>query len=116
MDNYPNKQTEPVCKFGPGGDFVSFWPAEKEREEYAAKNGGFEEPSHPAPDSTIKGDSQFSGEPMLFADDWRVGAAVRHKPKHGIRAHHRTATKRATVQFPRQGSLFNANFKSAKSA
>jgi hypothetical protein len=28
MDSHPQKQAEPGSKFGPGGDFLSFWPKE----------------------------------------------------------------------------------------
>jgi hypothetical protein len=31
MDNHPEKQIEPVCRFGPGGDFVSNWPPQNKR-------------------------------------------------------------------------------------
>jgi hypothetical protein len=26
MNNGRDERIEPVCKFGPGGDYVSFWP------------------------------------------------------------------------------------------
>ena len=31
MDRDKDKQIEPVCRFGPGGDFVSVWPGEAVR-------------------------------------------------------------------------------------
>ncbi len=30
MDSEADKQFEPVCRFGPGGDFVSIWPESSE--------------------------------------------------------------------------------------
>ena len=62
-----------------------------------------------------------SEEPGLFADDWRIGTAVKHKPNNRIRAHRATAKKRAcvgsAVPFDEsQGTLFELDFKGAKTA
>lgn len=38
MDSRFDKPTEPVCKFGPGGDFTSFWPGEPSRLSEPAPN------------------------------------------------------------------------------
>ncbi len=156
--------TEPLCKFGPGGDFVYFWPAKpgmkpssltkllnklvpivaaqpqhkpqqqephiaqtpaepitqiiasKEEFENAANNNTGDKTTHPAPATIIKGDSIFTGQPMLFPDDSRTRKRADHKPKHRVRTHRRTAKKRHTAGLAGQGSLFEANFKSAKTA
>jgi hypothetical protein len=166
MENAGHERFEPLCKFGPGGDFVWFWPSEPSESaglspnslgkllarlgeimngllsshpgaaampgvidgstnrilrgegnlEYAHENFKTDETTYAASSSITGGDSGFSGEPMLFADDWRVGRRVRHKPKHHIRAYRRTAKKRTTVSGCGQGSLFDADLRSAKSA
>jgi len=167
MENRLNKQIEPVCKFGPGGDFVSAWPKEptsslkpapnrlakllnsiaeiinatlgsefdsvtevptdiapqanrilyqEEKLKYAVKNSEANEPPHTTSATIIKSNSPLSGEPMLFADDWGVGSRVGHKSKHRIRTYRRTAKKRHALSLPGQGSLFEADFKSAKTA
>ena len=161
MDRYPNRQIGPICKFGPGGDFISIWPSEqssqfstnrltkllaslnkiidklvgpesytdlavptdiqttaglvladKEKLEYAASNGA-DEPAYTTPITIIKSNSRFSAEPMLFADDCRIGIATIHQPKHSIRAYRRTAKKRSALGLCLQGSLFEINLKSA---
>jgi len=38
MDNLSNEQNEPVCRFGPGGDFVSFWPKQHSPSRKAVPN------------------------------------------------------------------------------
>ena len=130
MDSRLNKQIEPVCRFGPGGDFISVWPSEPQRFSLASKNIPFRKeileytagttrangPAYPAPATVIKGDSLFPDEPMLFTDDWRVGLRAGHKPKHHIRAYRRAVKKRPALVLAGQGSLFDANFKSAKTA
>ena len=164
MNNNPNKQIEsaerrdfargePICRFGPGGDFVSVWPPQsqplkkqpakllsrlneiitsligstsKENLEYVVESstgksaGGRDfamgEPAYSTPTAAIKSDSRFSGRTLLFADDCRTGFGTDNKPKHNIRAYRRTAKKRPVISFADHGSLFEANFKSAKTA
>jgi len=38
MDNHFDEQNEPVCRFGPGGDFVSFWPPRHSASRKAVPN------------------------------------------------------------------------------
>lgn len=167
MESRLNKQIEPICKFGPGGDFVSVWPKEptfslkpapnrltkllnsiaeiinatlgsefdsatevptdiapetnrilyhEEKLKYAAKNTKADKPAYPTAATVIKNNRRLSSEPMLFADDWGVGGRAGHKSKHHIRAYRRTAKKRPALSLPGQGSLFEANFKSARTA
>ncbi len=167
MESRLNKQIEPVCKFGPGGDFVSVWPpefpesprpvpnrlaklltslseiittllglelntasavpanirrltgrilAKREKLKYAAKNTKADKPAYPTAATVTKNDRWFSSGPMLVADDWGIGSRAGHKSKHGVRAHRRTAKKRPALSLPGQGSLFEANFKSARTA
>ncbi len=167
MDIDKDRDVGPLCKFGPGGDFISVWPKEpagfyeqegnslarlldsigqimtamlgsefemssalssrnyhltdhilleKEKLEYAASNNKADERTYTASTSIIESNRRFQGEPMLFADDCRISLRTGHKPKHRIRTHHRIAKKRPTVILPGQGSLFETDFKSAKTA
>jgi hypothetical protein len=34
MDNHINQQIEPVCRFGPGGDFIFGWPSKPQASVY----------------------------------------------------------------------------------
>ncbi|GAH28442.1 unnamed protein product, partial [marine sediment metagenome] len=38
MDSRLDNQIEPVCKFGPGGDFVSVWPGEAQQSRQPLTN------------------------------------------------------------------------------
>jgi len=105
MNERVNNQTEPLCRVGPGGDFVSLWPAENQPNSNCT-----------TPIRVVKGDCRFSGEPMLFADDWLTGVRVCHKSKHSIRTYSRAAKKKSSHDSSGQGSLFEADFKSAKTA
>jgi hypothetical protein len=167
MDNHFNKQNEPVCRFGPGGDFVSFWPKqhstsrkpvpnslalllerlakiintklspdfdasadspkntpqpqtltlpEKGNLKYEVKHAKSEKPVNTAPTPGINSNCDLQVQPMLFPDDRRVSISTGHKPKHRIRTYRRTAKKKAPVQLPGQGSLFEADFRCAKTA
>jgi hypothetical protein len=66
--------------------------------------------------SAIKHNRWICDQPGLFADDWRAGAAGKHKQNHGIRAH-RAAAKKGACFAPAEGrTLFDADSKSAKTA
>ena len=53
-------------------------------------------------------DSILADQPLLFADDRRIGRIAAVKPKHRIRAPRRVAKKRIPVGPVEQGSLFDA--------
>ena len=167
MDESFNEQFEPVCRFGPGGDYISVWPSqhsksprsapnrlagllerlseiittkllpnfdaaadaptnthcstapalrEKGNLEYEVESTESDKPANPAPVAVIEDNRQFQGQTMLFPDDSRAGRPTVHKPKYRIRTYHRTAKKKPALQLPGQGSLFEADFKSAKTA
>jgi hypothetical protein len=167
MDNLSNEQNEPVCRFGPGGDFVSFWPKqnstsrnavpnslalllerlakiintrltpdfdasadsakkthqpqtlslpEKGKLKYEVKHAKSEKPTDAETTAVIKSNCDLQDQQMLFPDDRRVSIPTGHKPKHRIRAYRRTPKKKAPVQLPGQGSLFEADFRCAKTA
>jgi hypothetical protein len=140
----------PICRFGPGGEYVTNWPLEWEDPTsrpqglftkllnmfvgmiealrgnmseqgipyYVSKGRSIEPPrrTYAAAGTVIKHNRWICDQPGLFADDWRAGAAVKHKPKHIIRAH-RAAGKKGTCFAPAEGrTLFDADFKSAKTA
>lgn len=160
---------EPICKFGPGGDYVRTWspktagkadpvgavenPLRKVLERLAdiiganvniASVSGIEvdgpreiaareivseerEEDHVAADNksgtgnaeTI-GDAQappaVRAEPLLFADDSRIGSGGRRKSNYRIRAHRKTARKRAAQKIDGQGTLFETDCTSQSAA
>jgi hypothetical protein len=165
-------QIEPVCKFGPGGDYVSFWPSkpgrygqsgltrllnklaqliaappssltrdtlvratsppvpgrashqptdrhivrQKEELENAVTRRDCLKPTDPTSTPTITSNSLFSGQPVLFPNHSGARPGAVHKPKHRIRAYRRAAKKAPALRLPRQGSLFEAHFSSARTA
>jgi hypothetical protein len=159
-------QIEPLCKFGPGGDFEEAWRPEPpevcemssrfirllsavfevfavvlgfrrsnahvifgntardrglidfdmEKARNAAESSRLRNTAY-APAATVAQDGgAVSGEQMLFPDLGGDGVRAGHKPKHGVRAYRRTSKKRSAVRFGKQGSLFEGQFKSAKTA
>ena len=66
--------------------------------------------------TVVEADSRLPGEPLLFADDIRAGMRIRNKSKHHVRAHRRTTKKRHGLHIIGQGSLFDADGKSARIA
>jgi len=85
------------------------------------RRAGIRRGAYAAAGSVAEHNCGVSDQPGLFADDWRAGAAVKHKPNNRIRAHRTTAKKRASVgsavPFDEgQGTLFELDFKGAKTA
>ncbi len=129
MDADRDKQIEPLCKFGPGGDFVSIWPKESIVSSQELPNclgkllssvsktiSTSADSVYLAPTTVTKSNRFVSGEPMLFPDDCRISLRTGHKPKPRIRAYRRTAKKRPAFGSSVQGSLFETDFKGAKTA
>lgn len=155
MDGDAGGRIEPVCKFGPGGDFVSVWPATggksaascsgwlskllnklaqaiatepigavrggerilyRKQEFENALRGSSHEPTDAETATIIKGDNVFCGGAMLFANDGGTGGRIRYKPKHRIRTYRRAAKKRSSDGLPGQGTLFETDFGSARTA
>lgn len=69
-----------------------------------------------APAADIKSYQHFSKQQMLFSDDCGVGESNINKPKHNIRAHRKVTRKGPALHIAGQNTLFDDNFKSAKSA
>ena len=161
-----NTEAEPLCQFGPGGDFIAVWLPEppessassnllakllasaveivamvlglertgshvplrsafgsneltvchKDEDENAVRTGKAYDKTDSAPTTASEDDSSLSGEPMLFPDLGRDGIRIRHKPKHCIRTYRRTAKKRLAVRSSQHGSLFESQFRSARTA
>jgi hypothetical protein len=164
MNNQPNKKNEPLCRFGPGGDFVWSWEPNQEPLDYSrsgpivelvrciietisallslefvnedtslnCRGGLILHSKETVSDECYDGrnsvlidteknpasqiNKPFPGEPMLFPDFRGTGIKAWHKPKHGIRAHRRTAKKRTPVSLSGQGTLFGADAQSARTA
>jgi len=105
MDRYISEQIEFVCKFGPGGDFVSFWPDETS------------ESTQPAVLTAATGCRlHIRSQPLLFPDDSRNKLRAGHKPRHIFRVYNRADKKRPAPNAAGQDLLFEAGFKNAKTA
>jgi hypothetical protein len=161
-NNFP---IDPLCRFGPGGDFTSVWPQDKldishpqenvlskvlgsiaeimeavltpEMQDGSIeitypkvtsrriifpkgqlKNAEIYEPktTHAQTTTALKDNSQLSGQPMLFPDDYGISDTTGHKQKHRVRTPGRIKKKKAPVSIFGQGSLFEDNLQSAKTA
>jgi hypothetical protein len=161
-----DRQAEPLCKFGPGGDFIAVWQPEasesyepsnclaklltsavevvavvlglkraspyvflrnafcsdeltvcrKEKAKNAVENSEAHDTTDPAPTTATEDGGLFSGEPMLFPNLSRNGSRIKHQPKHRIRTYRRASKKGSALRFSKQGSLFESQFKSARTA
>jgi len=96
---------------------------EQENKSYESneRGAGIRRGAYAAAGPVAEHNCGLSDQPGLFADDWRAGAAAKHKPNNRIRAHRTTAKKRAsvgtTVSFDEgQGTLFELDFQGAKTA
>ena len=139
MDSGANKKFQPVCRFGPGGDFVSIWPESSQfqlpsqnrllkilaclNEIIAGVLGSEFNPlsaaapkAQPIPAARFDQSRKSQAQPMLFPDDSRIGLRAAHKPRHRIRAHHRTIKKRPCIDPAEQGLLFAPDIKIARTA
>jgi hypothetical protein len=170
-----NRQIEPLCKFGPGGDFVAAWRPEpleisemsnrfvrllqsvfevfvglvekgsgtfsarrapgrsdrrhrtrflpddlivfdREKVIHDAEIRRIGDRTHAKAVATVENGRAFAREPMLFPDLGGNGGRPKHKPKHRIRTYRRVAKKGPALRFGEQGSLFEGQFPSAKTA
>jgi hypothetical protein len=116
-------QAEPLCKFGPGGDFITAWQPEltkpsgpQEKAKDVVANSKTNSTVNSAPDATIEDGRVLSREPMLFPDNSRVSSRIKHKPKYRIRTYRRAAKKRFAFGPSEQGSLFELDFQRARTA
>jgi hypothetical protein len=111
MKNGTHKQFGPVCRFGPGGDFVSIWPASLESQPSLGKSRcAFEDveakkPAHQLSAMFGKG-HPFSGQPVLFPDDDQIGLKVSQRPAIRAVGRRRTTGKHFRVDVDKQYLLF----------
>jgi hypothetical protein len=121
MNGGTNKRIEPVCRFGPGGDFVAVWPEHLELQppswklQYAFKDIGAEKRSHRSSAAVSKCNSFSSEQPMLFPDD-RVGPQAAYRPTLRTQARRRTTEKRIRVDTAEQNLLFTDDIRIARTA
>lgn len=167
MFNFKNKKSidvnEPICKFGPGGDFSFGWPGgsyksaaivmpltvkfvgllneiigpvanrannirirrcdegvsslyQKDGQEDADRNHGRDMQTYVAASGTVKINPQFQGQPVLFPDDSGAGVRNGNKSKHSFRAHRRIARQRPAIGISWEGSLFETDITSVRTA
>ena len=159
------RHVEPLCKFGPGGDFEVTWQPEppevfemnrllrllsaafevlvfilglrrtaahiswmnaaegsevidfdREKARNEGQNRESRDPAYAPATAVADNGSALSAEPMLFPDLGRIGVRIKPKPKHRIRTYRRAAKKRPALEFWEQGSLFEGQFRSARTA
>jgi len=139
MTGERNTRIGPVCRFGPGGDFVSFWPRKllpfytvpKKRllRVFSAVSGMLGElfdtelvaAELPAAQNQTRVAAQGSAyqrraEPFLFPDVRLANSAVRRTQSHIARPHRRTLKKKPALAAPEQPTLFDADPQHAKTA
>ena len=115
----------PVCRFGPGGDYVSTWPTDWADLARQLKGpvsrlqnvlNGIVDALRGEPDTTEDGglmtEAGAAEEATLFADDWRIVRPAGRKITHRIR----TFRKARDFVPPQQATLFDEHLKSAKTA
>jgi len=96
---------------------------ETENKSYESdeRGAGIRRGTYAATGADVKHNRGVSQQPGLFADDWRISTKVVHKPNNRIRAHRAASKKRITVSSavsfdPSQGTLFELDYKGAKTA
>ena len=99
MSSEKHEEIEAICKFGPGGDFVTFWPV------------GSVQTIAPPVVKVAKVDGN------LFGDEFPVRLKIHHhRPAHRIRSTVRNVKKKPAYNLPGQGSLFETELQNAKTA
>jgi hypothetical protein len=122
MNSGANKQFEPVCRFGPGGDFVSIWPESSElqpaswKSQCALTDTGAKKHARQLSAMFSKGHSLSVKQPTLFPDDDRIGLEISHRPRLRTRAQRRTTEKRLCVGAGEQNLLFATDIRIARTA
>ncbi|MFC1738502.1 hypothetical protein ACFL1G_05570 [Planctomycetota bacterium] len=158
MNNLPEKRPEPVCRFGPGGDFVLGWPvnnyqpalisgvplinliksiaqttttllspelspepaasqASAKQQQYTRQITGYEFKNIKPGRTTSTGkNTLYAGKQLLLPDFSSAYVRNCHKPKRRYRIRQTTAEKNTSFVIPGQGSLFEEDLQSAKTA
>lgn len=120
MDSGTNKQIGPVCRFGPGGEFVSIWPESLELQSASWKSQcAFQDivaKKHARRLLAVsKGPSFSVNQPMLFPED-QIGPKAACKPRLRTGARRRTTEKRLRVDTAEQNLLFTSDVRVARTA
>ena len=89
---------------------------DREKAKNAAENTKLSDTAYAPATTVAENGGAFSAEPTLFPDLGGDGVRVKHKPKHRIRTYRRVAKKGSALRFAQQGSLFESQFQSAKTA
>ena len=97
-----------------GGEFNA--AQKKGNLKYAHENRENDKSANAASDADPKIYKLVPGQSVLFPDDSRIGKRTANKPKYRVRTYQRTAKKRHGHSKSRQGSLFDVDHKSAKTA
>jgi hypothetical protein len=124
----------PICRFGPGGEYVTVWPAGSEIIEtvvsanqapcqkntlarvlnvLAGMTDALRGSKAVTRDSGIATRVSSDEQMVLFDDDLRTNQDVKYKAQHHIRT---TAKKRVCITLAETGTLFDSNNDIAKSA
>jgi hypothetical protein len=91
---------------------------EQENKSYESdeRRAGIRRGAYAEAGSVAKRNRGVLDQPGLFADDRRAGGVAGRKPNYRIRAHRAVAKKRACFEPAGQGTLFELDFKGAKTA
>ena len=91
---------------------------EQENKSYESdeRGAGIRRGAYAAAGPVAKRNRGVSEQQGLFADDRRAGGVAGRKPNYRIRAHRAVAKKRACFEPAGQGTLFELDFKGAKTA
>jgi hypothetical protein len=84
--------------------------------KHADKNIDPDKTPDPATVPTVNDGSSLPDQQMLFPDDGGDSRRAPNKPKYRIRTYRKASKKKALVSFFGQGSLFDDNLKSARTA
>jgi hypothetical protein len=123
MEREKTTKIGPVCRFGPGGDYISTWPTDwadlaRQMKGPVARLSnvlnGIIDALRGTEDELIIDEqtANASEQAMLFADDWKILKPAERKTTHRIRAFHKTRNFNSS----KQPTLFDEHFKGAKTA
>jgi hypothetical protein len=123
MEREKTTKIGPVCRFGPGGDYISTWPTDWADLARQFKGpisriqnviNGIIDALRGSEDELIVDElpAETSEQTMLFADDWKIIRPAQKKTIHRIRTFHKTRNFNSS----NQATLFDEHFKGAKTA
>lgn len=121
MNSGTDKQIEPVCKFGPGGDFVFIWPESSQLQPPSWKSQcafkGIATKKHARRLSVVSKVSSFSvNQPMLFPDEDRISPKAVYKPRLRTWTRRGNTKKRLRVDVAERNLPFTSDVRIARTA